>query len=67
MHDKTLDKLAILLAPDFERIHKSFLVRLTNLHALHAYEGSQHEAELKTGVRLPVGRIYYKQLRALMA
>jgi two-component system, LytTR family, response regulator LytT len=64
LHDKNLDKLHTLLAPEFERIHKSYLVRFTHVKALHAYEGSLHEAELKSGSRLPVGRSYYKDLRA---
>ena len=63
LHDKTLEKLAALLPPDFERIHKSYLVRLSALKALHASEGSHYEAELKNGTRLPVGRTRYKELR----
>jgi DNA-binding LytR/AlgR family response regulator len=63
LHDKTLEKLAALLPPDFERIHKSYLVRLSALKALHASEGSHYEAELKDGTRLPVGRTRYKELR----
>ena len=64
LHDKNLDKLHALLAPDFERIHKSYLVRFAAVVALHAAEGSYHEAELKDGGRLPVGRSYYRELRA---
>jgi DNA-binding LytR/AlgR family response regulator len=67
LHDKTLDKLDALLSPDFERIHKSYLVRFADVIALHAYEGNQHEAELRNGVRLPVGRVYYKELRGRLA
>jgi DNA-binding LytR/AlgR family response regulator len=32
--------------------------------ALHAHEGSRYEAELHNGLRLPVGRTRYKELRA---
>ncbi|OHE89538.1 MAG: hypothetical protein A3G75_03930 [Verrucomicrobia bacterium RIFCSPLOWO2_12_FULL_64_8] len=63
LHDKTLEKLEAVLPPDFERIHKSYLVRQSAIKALHAAEGSHHEAELKNGVRLPVGRTRYKELR----
>ena len=52
-----------VLPPDFERIHKSYLVRLGSIKALHAAEGSHYEAELKGGERLPVGRTRYKELR----
>jgi DNA-binding LytR/AlgR family response regulator len=63
LHDKTLEKLEMVLPPDFERIHKSFLVRLSIIKALHAYEGSRYEAELAGGIRLPVGRTRYRELR----
>lgn len=63
LHDKTLEKLHALLPPGFERIHKSYLVRWTAVKALHAQEGSHYEAELRNGLRLPVGRTRYKELR----
>ncbi len=63
LHDKTLEKLHALLPPGFERIHKSFVVRWSAVKALHASEGSRHEAELRNGTRLPVGRTRYKELR----
>src|SRR5262249_19205035 len=66
LHDKTLEKLAEILPPDFERIHKSYLVRLSAIKALHAAEGSHYEAELKNGQTLPIGRTRYKQLKEML-
>ncbi len=63
LHDKTLEKLHTLLPPVFERIHKSYIVRMTAVKTLHAQEGSHYEAELRNGLRLPVGRTRYKELR----
>jgi DNA-binding LytR/AlgR family response regulator len=63
LHDKTLEKLHALLPPVFERIHKSYIVRMNEVKALHAAEGSHYEAELRNGVRLPIGRSRYKELR----
>jgi two-component system response regulator LytT len=63
LHDKTLEKLAVILPTDFERIHKSYLVRMSLIKALHATEGSHYEAELKNGTSLPIGRTRYKELR----
>lgn len=63
LHDKTLEKLAAVLPADFERIHKSYLVRMSLIKALHAAEGSHYEAELKNGTSLPIGRSRYKELR----
>lgn len=67
LHDKTLERLEAILPGDFERIHKSYLVRLSAVKALHASEGSHYEAELRDGRRLPVGRTRYKELRAKLA
>lgn len=63
LHDKTLEKLEALLPDDFERIHKSYLVRRSAIKALHAAEGSHYEAELRDGTCVPVGRSRYKELR----
>lgn len=66
LHDKTLEKLHALLPPDFERIHKSYVARLSTIVALHASEGSHYEAELRGGLRLPIGRTRYKQLKEML-
>ena len=63
LHDKTLEKLHALLPPVFERVHKSYVVRMTAVKALHAAEGSHYELELRNGLRLPVGRTRYKEIR----
>lgn len=62
LHDKSLDKLVRVLPSNFERIHKSYLVRVDDIAAIHAYEGTRYEAELKSGQRLPVGRTRYREL-----
>ena len=63
LHDKTLEKLHALLPPVFERVHKSYIVRMNAVKALHAQEGSHYEIELRNGLRLPVGRTRYKEIR----
>jgi two-component system, LytTR family, response regulator LytT len=63
LHDKTLEKLEAILPADFERIHKSFLVRMSAVKALHASEGSHYEVELKNGTCLPIGRSRYKEIK----
>lgn len=64
LHDKGLEKLARSLAPAFERVHKSFLVRLSDIAAVHTHEGTRYEAELRDGQRLPIGRTRYRDLVA---
>ena len=63
LHDKSLEKLEQLLAPDFERIHKSYLVKMNEVKGFIVQTGSKYSAELKSGERIPVGRTKYKDLK----
>jgi DNA-binding LytR/AlgR family response regulator len=62
LHDKTLERVHALLPTDFERVHKSFLVRWSAVKALRTEEGSRYSVELRNGTVLPVGRTRYKEL-----
>ncbi len=60
LHDKSLERLVAILPGGFERIHRSYAVRLADINAIHTHEGSRYDAELKNGMLLPIGRTYYK-------
>ncbi len=62
LHDKSLEKLGLVLPTGFERIHKSYLVRFSDIAAIHVHEGTRYEVELHSGQRLPVGRTRYRDL-----
>ncbi|MEP3210027.1 MAG: LytTR family DNA-binding domain-containing protein [Maribacter sp.] len=64
LHDKSLEKLEQLLSPAFERIHKSYLVKLSEIKEIVVRSGSKYRAELKNGERVPIGRTKYKDLKA---
>ncbi|MEQ8712308.1 MAG: LytTR family DNA-binding domain-containing protein [Cyclobacteriaceae bacterium] len=64
LHDKSLEKLEQLLSNAFERIHKSYLVKVSEIHEIKVSSGSKYTVELKNGERLPVGRTKYKDLKA---
>ncbi len=64
LHSKSLDGLLSVLPHDFERAHKSYIVRLSEIGRLIVHEGTRYEIELRSGLRLPVGRTRYKDLRA---
>lgn len=63
LHDKSLEKLRQLLPISFERIHKSYLVKTTEIKKLIIQSGSKYSVELKNGNILPVGRTRYKDLK----
>jgi DNA-binding LytR/AlgR family response regulator len=67
LHDSTLQKLAAILPEDFQRIHKSYLVRLSAVRRIRVRAGSQYAAELDTGAFLPVGRTHYQALLRQLA
>ena len=64
LHDKSLEKLEQLLSNTFERIHKSYLVKLSEIKEIIVESGSKYIAELKNGERIPIGRTKYKDIKA---
>jgi len=64
LHDKSLEKLEKLLSASFERIHKSYLVKMAEVKEVIVESGSKYIAELKNGTRIPIGRTKYKDLKA---
>lgn len=64
LHDKSLEKLEQLLSHTFERIHKSYLVKMSEVKEIVVKSGSKYMAELKNGELLPVGRTKYKDIKA---
>lgn len=67
LSEKSLERLQALLPPDFVRIHRSHLVRLSEVVRLWTLEGSRTEVQLRDGTRLPVGRSRVETLRARLA
>ncbi|MEM7549451.1 MAG: LytTR family DNA-binding domain-containing protein [Bacteroidota bacterium] len=63
LHDKSLDKLEQLLSHTFERIHKSYLVKMSEVRKILVQSGSKYLAELKNGTQIPIGRTKYKDLK----
>jgi len=63
LHDKSLEKLEQLLSYTFERIHKSYLVKMSEIKEIIVKPGSKYMAELKNGEFLPFGRTKYKDIK----
>ncbi len=64
LHDKSLEKLEQLLAHSFERIHKSYLVKMSEVKQVIVETGSKYKAELNNGEIIPVGRTKYKDIKS---
>jgi DNA-binding LytR/AlgR family response regulator len=64
LHDKSLEKLEQLLASSFERIHKSYLMKMSEVNKIIVESGSKYIAELKNGERIPIGRTKYKDIKS---
>jgi DNA-binding LytR/AlgR family response regulator len=63
-YDKCLGRLEACLPRSFVRIHKSYLVRFPMVSRLLVLKGSRYFAELKNGLRLPVGRSRYAEIKS---
>ncbi|NAS30690.1 response regulator [Flavobacteriaceae bacterium R38] len=63
LHDKSLEKLEQLLAKSFERIHKSYLVKMSEVKEIIIKSGSKYIAELNNGTAIPIGRTKYKDIK----
>ena len=67
LHGKSLDGLSLLLPPVFERIHKSYIVRIDEVTRVHVHEGTRYDVELRSGERLPIGRRRYRAVLARLS
>jgi len=63
IHNKSLENLSLLLPDSFERIHKSYLVKMTAAQQIIIEPGSKYSLELEDNERLPIGRTKYKMLK----
>ncbi|TPN87912.1 LytR/AlgR family response regulator transcription factor [Aquimarina algicola] len=63
LHDKSLEKLAQLLPEQFVRIHKSYIIKITEVRTIKVSSGSKYSVELKNDEILPIGRTRYKDVK----
>jgi len=67
LHQKTLTRLEGILPPEFERIHRSYIVDVRAICAFRAEEGSRYFVRLEGGHEVPVSRARAKALRTRFA
>lgn len=63
VHSKSLDRLLTILPATFERIHRSYVVRLDEIAQIRVREGSRYAAVLDSGDELPIGRTRVETLK----
>jgi two-component system response regulator LytT len=63
LHSKTLEALAGLLPPHFERIHKSYIADLRAMKGIVLQGAGKYALELQDGRLLPISRTKYKELK----
>lgn len=63
LHSKPLDRLLAVLPASFERVHRSYLVRLDEVVRLRVQEGSRYALVLASGEEIPVGRSRVESVR----
>ena len=62
--DKAEEKLEQLLSGTFERVHKSYLVKMSEVKEIIVASGSKYSMALNNGDLIPIGRTKYKELKA---
>ncbi|MFC2135245.1 LytR/AlgR family response regulator transcription factor [Bacteroidota bacterium] len=67
LHNKSLNKLDVILPSNFIRTHKSYIVNIRGIKTLAALGGSKYELELSTGEIQPLSRHKYKEIKNILS
>ena len=63
LHDKTLEKLLLILPNNFQRVHKSYIAHIDKIKRLLKHVGSRYQLELTNGEVIPLGRTHYHKIK----
>jgi len=63
LHDKSIQKLLSLLPPNFEHVHRSYIVNMNFVSSLSAKVGRKYDLELENGKLIPIGRNRFNVIR----
>lgn len=63
LHNKSLSVIHNILPPEFIRVHKSYIVNNDDIVHFRSHGASKYDLLLKSGLTLPVGRVYYKAIK----
>ncbi len=63
VYDKPLIALASLLDERFERVHKSYIVKMTEVQNIQVFAGGKYIMELSNGAKVKVARDKYRYIK----
>ena len=63
VYDKSLINLQPLLDERYERVHKSYIVKMTAMASLEIFPGGRYSILLRNGASVPLSRSNYKRLK----
>ena len=64
LFDNTIDKFIKQVPIRFMRVHKSYAVQSNLIRSYQSFSGGKHELTLPNEIKIPVGRTYYKDVKA---
>lgn len=64
---QSLSKVLAQLPPDFLQVHKGFIANRSHIRSLEAESGGHYGALIVNGETIPVGRSFYKDLKARLS
>ncbi|OGU61368.1 MAG: hypothetical protein A2V66_15910 [Ignavibacteria bacterium RBG_13_36_8] len=67
LHNKSLNKLDVILPSNFIRTHKSYIVNVRYIKSLSTLGGSKYELELTSGEIQPLSRHKYKEIKEILS
>jgi len=67
LHDKPIDKLAMLLPEQFVRVHRSYIVDINKVVELKIGSGASYQLLMQDNIEVPVSRSRYQQIKSLLS
>lgn len=67
LHEKTLEKLLLILPNQFQRVHKSYIIQIEQINSLIKLPGSLYQLKLNSNELIPLGRTHYSKINHLLS
>jgi two-component system response regulator LytT len=67
LHDKSIDKLAMLLPKQFVRVHRSYIVDINKVIKLKIGSGANYQLLMIDDIEVPVSRSRYQDVKLLLS